>query len=379
MSGSVSAADVTADDLAAARERRRQADAAVADYGIDAARAVADAHEEALELLSSYEDTATGSGNFKAYVEFQERFVELVEGLPDDLPAREAFEAANELLDRRRLAEAHFEQARERLAPAREVVETLEEREAARDHLRRTRRAVRRRLGDIDDEIAARERLQELGTADLDAPTDRLRDPIEAYNDAVTEAFERFRREAPGRDLLGFVDTTAAYPLVDFTAPPPALRAYLTDSPVGDEPLPTLLEYVDYSRSKLSHYVDDPEAFRHRVATEETYLSRIDASPLLVAWPPPPAGELRHVAAELVAVTARFADEAVVARARAVRDLTRRDDYDRLRRAAVARDELTASERDRLASGAVAEELSRLRDERDRLQSALDDGDAGDS
>ena len=372
MSGSVSAAEVTADDLAAARERRRQAEAAVEAYGDDA-QAIADAYEDALGLLSSYEDTATGSGNFQAYVEFQEKFVTLVEGLPDDLPTREAFEEANELLDRRRLSESHFEEARDRLAPAREVVESLEEREAARHHLRETRQAVRRRLSTLDDEIAARERLQALGAVDLDAPTERLRDPVEAYNDAVTEAFDRFRREEPSSRILGFVDTTTAYPLVDFTAPPEGLREYLQTSPVGTEPLSTVLDYVGYSRSKLSHYVDDPDAFRQRVATNETYLSRLDASPLVVAWPPLPANELRPRAEELVAVVARFADEPVVARARAIRDLSFRDDYERLRRVAVARDELSDAERDRLASGAVADELSRLRDERDRLQSALDE------
>jgi hypothetical protein len=365
---------VSADDLAAARERRRQAEAAVEAYGDDV-QTIADAHQDALDLLASYEDTATGSGNFKAYVEFEEKFVTLVEELPDDLPTRSAFEEANELLDRRRLSESHFEQARELLAPAREVVETLEEREAARRHLRETRQAVRRRLSTLDDEIAARERLQELGAVDLDAPTERLRDPIEAYNDAVTGAFEAFRREQPARALLSFVDATTAYPLVDFAAPPEGLREYLTTSPVGAEPLPTVLDYVGYSRSKLSHYVDDPDEFRHRVATHETYLSRLDVSPLLAAWPPLPANELRPRAEELVAVTARFADESVVASARAVRDLTYRDDYEELRRVAVARDELTDAERDRLASGAVADELARLRDERDRLQSALDDVD----
>jgi hypothetical protein len=136
-----------------------------------------------------------------------------------------------------------------------------------------------------------------------------------------------------------------------------------------------VLEYAGYSRSKLSHYVDDPDEFRRQVARNETYLSRLDATPLTVDWPPPSAAQLRHEAGELVAVVARFADESVVARARSVRDLTFRDDYDRLRRSAVARDELTEAERDRLASGAVADELARLRDERDRLRAALDDED----
>jgi hypothetical protein len=374
MADSPEAPPVSVEDVEAARERLRQAEAAVDDYGESTAERVADAHHDATELLSTYEDRATGTGseNFQAFVEFQNRFVSLVEGLPDDLPAREAFEEANELLDRRRLSERHFEEARETLAPAREVVETLEEREAARDHYRETRRTARRRISTLDDEIEARERLLELGEADLDAPTEELREPIDAYNDAVADAFDRFRREASVRDLLALVSTTGAYPLVDFTAPPSGLREYLDDSTVGAEPLPTVLEYAGYSRSKLSHYVDDPETFRQRVATSETYLSRLDAAPLTVSWPPSVAGQLRRRAEELVSVVSRFADESVIARARRVRDLALRDDYERLRRSAVARAELTEAERDRLASGAVERELAARREERRQLRSVLD-------
>jgi hypothetical protein len=372
MGDATSGSSVSVDDLEAARERLRQAEAAVDDYGEDETERIAEAHDAATDLLSEYVESATGTGDFAAYVEFEERFVSLVEGLPDDLPTREAFEEANELLDRRRLSEKHFEQARTVLAPAREAAETLDERAAAREHLRETRRAVRRRLSTLDDEIQARERLLDLGSADLDAPTEELREPIEAYNDAVTDAFDRHRREASARDLLGLVSATDAYPLVDYDAPPASLRSYLDEAAVGTEPLPTVLDYAGYSRSKLTHYVDDPDRFRQTVGANETYLSRLDATPLTVGWPPSVAGRLRRRAEELVAVVARFADESVVARARTVRDLTFRADYDRLRRAAVARDELTEAERDRLASGAVETELSDRRAERERLRAALD-------
>jgi phage shock protein A len=373
MAETVPATDVTVDDLGAARERLRQAEAAVDEYGESDARAVVDAYDDAMDLLSNYEDTATGSGNFAAYVEFQDRFVNLVEELPDEFPTRDAFEEANELLDRRRLATKHFEQAREILSPAREAAEALDEREAARAHLRETKQAVRRRLSTLEEEIEDRERLLALGAADLDAPTEHLRDPIDAYTESVTDAFERFRREESVTDLLDLASTATVYPLVGFTPPPEALRSYLAEAPVGTEPLPTVLEYVGYSRSKLDHYVADASRFRAEVATHETYLRRLDATPLTVGWPPPEAGELRRLAEELVAVVARFADEPVVAQARRVRDLSFRDDYDRLRRSAVAREELSDDERERLSSGAVERELDDLRAERDRLQSALDD------
>jgi hypothetical protein len=369
----VSTSTVSVDDLDAARERLRQAERAVDGYGEAEAERVVEAYDDATDLLDRYEGSATGTGDFAAFVEFQDRFTGLVNALPDDLPAREAFEEADELLDRRRLSESHFDRVRDLLAPAREVADTLDERAAAREHLRETRRAVRRRLSDLDDEIRARERLLDLGSADLDAPTEELRDPIEAYNDAVADAFDRYRRETSARELLAFVAATEAYPLVDFDAPPASLHAYLDEATVGDESVTTLLDYVDYSRSKLDHYVDDPDGFRRAVATSETYLSRLDATPLTVDWPPPVAGRLRRRAEELVSVVARFANESTVAHARRVRDLAFRDDYDRLRRAAVARTELTPAERDRLVAGTVEDELAARRRERERLQSALDD------
>ena len=364
-----------ADRLRDAHDRLLDARDAVADHGEDRLVTVRDAHREATDLLERYEGRATGTGDFAAYVEFQEAFVQLVEGLPDDLPAREAFEEANDHLDQRRLGEDDFARARDMLEPVEDLAALLAERDRAEERYETARREARQRQYELDDRIDHLERLQRLGEADLDAPVERLRDPIEEYDDAVREAWTAFRREASARDVFGVVEASQAYPLAAFPSPPPDIREYVESALAGEESIPTLLKYADYSVSKLDHYVDDPTALRTRVGTHRTYLERLDADPLTVSWPPPTADRLRYRAAELVSVVARFADDNVVAAARRLRRLPDVVDYERLRETALARDELDADERERLASGAVADDLAAARDERERIDAALADCD----
>lgn len=355
-----------------AREAYEDAVAAVDEYGVDRLETVTDALQRARRLLDRYEGDATGTGDFQAYVEFEGEFETLVDDLPDDLPGREVFERANETVDQRRLSEEDFDRARETLAELDDLAGRLSVRETAETELEHARRDARRRIDEIDDRIETLERLRRFGDADLSAPTEELRDPVAAYDDAVREAFETFRREAPARRLLSVVADTTHYPFVEFQPPPAELRSYLADAPVGEESVTTLLEYESYSASKLDHYVPDAGAFQRAVGVHRGYLDRLGPEPLVVGWPPPAAGVLRVQGEELVSVTAKFADESVVARARQLPRLARRDDYDRLRTAARAATELTDDQRDRLASGAVDRELSALREGRRRLSSALD-------
>jgi hypothetical protein len=349
----------------------RDAQAAVAEYGADRLDAVADAHRRAHGLLDQYESDATGSGDFQAYVTFRDEFSSLVEDLPDDLPARDAFEAAGDAVDKRRLSERDFDAARDALSPAGDLVALLDDRDDARDAYRDARAAVRDALADARDHIDHLESVRSFADADLDAPVDDLRDPIEVYNAAVRDAFTEFKRSASARDVLAFVAETRDYPLVAFRQPPDRLREYVETAAAGTEPVPTLLEYADYSRSKLGHYVDDPVALKRAVGTARTYLDRLDAEPLTVSWPPPAAGQFRWRARELVGVVDKFAGDDALARLHDLRALARGDQYRRLRRAAVARDRLDADERSRLESGVVEDELVETRERVERLEDAI--------
>ncbi|EMA34258.1 DUF7118 family protein [Haloarcula japonica] len=358
--------------LEQAAEAHERAQARVEEIGADALRDCREIYRELWNLLESYDGRATGGGDFEAFMEFQGQVGTLTDDLPDDLPERDTFEEIDDFLQQRRLTEDDFEQAREMLSPIGDLVGRLAELDDAREQYKKARTDANRRRGELSDRIDDLERLQRLGDADLDAPVERLRDPIERYNDAVTEAFTEFRRNTPARDALAVIERADAYPLVEFRPPPSELLTYVREHDAGTEPIPKLLEFADYSASKLDHYVDDAAALRSAVATRQTYLRRLDAEPVRIDWPPPAANALPWFCREYRSVVARFADESVVAALREVRELAERDDYERLRESAVARSELTETERERLASGAVEQELSAAREASAAIEDALD-------
>jgi hypothetical protein len=368
-------AEPEADTLARRLEQARQERETVADriaaHGEASVRAVDDALSEARSLLSRYEDSATGTGDFEAYLELQSRFVDLVENLPEDLPERDSFEEANDALDQRTISDSDMQRAREALGDAAAVAGLLNEREAAQALADDAEHAVSNRLAAIEERLDELDRLRELDEVDLSAPTEELTEPIARYDDAVREAFRTYRSAVSARELLQFVRTTRFYPLVEFEQPPDELLTYLADSPVGEEPLPTLLTYADYSQSKLDHYVEDTTAFRTTVPVHRTYLDRLGPEPLIVGSPPPKRGELRALSEELVSVVGRFANEEVVVQARNLADLARRAEYERLRQAVVAEDELTPTQREALRAGDVEAEYGELSAEYERLAQLL--------
>ncbi|MCG1004297.1 MULTISPECIES: hypothetical protein [Halobacterium] len=358
-------------DLEAAHDARDDARDAVEDVGKARLRSLQDALDGLERLFDQYEADATGTGDFKSYIDFQDDLVAFVESLDEDLPERDAFESLLDLFKKRRLSEADFAEARDRLADARSLAGRLDDLEDARAAYADTRTRVEARADEYAAEVEQLERLQRLGDADLDAPVATLRDPIETYNERVRAAFGSFRDSAPARDVLGFVETAQAYPLVGFDPVPDDLAAFVADRDAGAEPLSELLEYAEYSPSKLDHYVDAPRALKRAVGGNRTYLDRLDAGPLTVDWPPGPADDLQYRLEELVSVVDRFADDDALAALHDVRRRVRDDNYQRLRTAAVAEHELTDAEKQRIESG-VADDLAAAREAERELRDALD-------
>ncbi|MFQ3475916.1 hypothetical protein HKK80_06610 [Halonotius sp. F2-221B] len=391
------------EELRAAADRVQAAEAAIADHGEDSVEAAADAYRNATRLLDSYEDSATGTGDFTAYLQFQTEILALVDSLSDDAFAADAFQRVSDRLDKRRLNEADFEFAREQIETAGEAVDMLEEREDAIDAYREARNEAKTERDELRDEADRLRDLQRLADVDLAVSTDPLRERVDDYNTAVRAAFERFRKTRPARDLFTLLDDAADRPLVGVDRPPRDLVDYIASKPAGTEPLATLREYADYSPSKLEHYVDDPGALRTSVAVHQTYLDRLDADPFCVDWPPAEAATLRARLDELApfvrrldsvfeadsgaaapgddtdSVTAAPADIAdavdpsapIEAARRRLARFSRRDEYERLREVAVAEHELDDAEYERVASGAVADDLEAVTDAIDTIETAL--------
>jgi len=381
---SKSAADSEVEDLVRTLQRRasayEEACDRVEEAGEQRLQRLQEHYEELTGLFSTYESRIVSDGegevDMEAFIEYQDELAHFFDHLPEDLPHREDFEAVDEMMHERYLKTTDFEAARDSLSGVAALVERLDERERTRERLREVRRDIELELKEIDDRIDHHERLVELGAADLDAPVEQLRDPIETYDDAVSAAFETFTNEASAREVLAFVESTAAFPLVTYRQPPADLAAYVDSADAGAETISKLLEYADYSASKLDHYVDDARELKRNVATHRTYLKRLDVDPLTIGWPPPTAEALRFRCRELLSVVARFdPDESVLAALRTVREATRREDYERLRDSAVARERLDADERERLKNGEVERELQDLRERRDRLAEALEEHD----
>ncbi|MWV63907.1 hypothetical protein GRS48_03585 [Halorubrum sp. JWXQ-INN 858] len=335
----------------------RRIEARIADLDRERVEAAADAYRQAHRVLDQYEEDAVGTGDFGSYVTFEGAFASAT-NVDDDALAAAAFTAADEAVDKRRLSKDDFAAAREALEPAGEYVDLLAARDDAVDDYRTARKAAR----DARDALAARvEELRgvaAMADADLEADVDRLRDPIRTYNDAVREAFRSFAKSTSARAVFDLLERADATPFVDVAVPPRDLREYVDDHAAGEETVSDLLEYADYSNSKLEHYVDDPGALRTAVAVHRTFLERIDGEPFTLAWPPGPGGELVYEIDELVPLVARFADDGTVATLRSIRDLARDDGYERLRRAAEVRKALAAPELALLERGTIDDRVA---------------------
>ncbi|AZQ15222.1 hypothetical protein [Halorubrum sp. PV6] len=327
-------------------------EARIAEIGRDRIEAAADTYRQAHRVLDQYEDDAVGTGDFGSYVQFRGEFGEAVD-VDDDALAADAFAAADEAVDKRRLSEADFAAAREALEPAGEYVDLLTDRDDALDEYRAARKKAREARKGLDARLEELREVAEMADADLDADVEAVRAPVESYNDAIREEFADFYQSASARDVFAFLDRADGTPFVDADVPPTDLREYVDEYEAGEEPLPTLLEYADYSNSKLEHYVDDPGALRTAVAVHRTYVERLDAEPLTLDWPPAAGDELAYEIDELIPLVSRVAGDETVATLRSVRELARDEAYARRRRAAVVRDGLDEPELDLIRTGEI--------------------------
>ena len=325
--------------------------------GQERVEAAADTYRRAHRILDQYEDDATGTGDFGSYVEFEGEFSETVD-VGDDALAADAFGAADEAVDKRRLSTDDFDAARDALEPAGEYVTLLERRDDAVDDYRVARRDLKNARDDLADRVDELSAVVDDADVDLTVPLETLREQVESYNDAVRKAFDEFLKTASARETFDFLEATERYPLVDFDAPPRDLSEYVDEYEAGEEPLPQLLEYADYSQSKLDHYVDDPGALRTAVAVHRTWIERLDGEPLTLAWPPEPADELQYRVQELTSLVSRVADENVVADLRSLGDRSREEDYEMLRRAAKVTEELDEREQALIEANAAGDRLT---------------------
>lgn len=372
----MSTSDTTSDPVTRLRRHDKDLEAAqerVDEYGEAELQALADAYKEFTDLLERYQEQVVGDeGDIQTIVEFQSQIDAVMSDISSDTLRYETFEECDEYLQQKWFSDSDFEHVSELLEPVDDLVERLRARNESREAYRNARRDVTTRHRELHEELTHLEDLAALADADLDAPTERLREPIETYNDDAKEVFREFYRNESAREVVAFLEEMEWYPLVGFEAPPEELAEYITNHPPGEEPIPTVLEYAEYSRSKLQHYVDEPNKLKHAVEHHRAYFDKLDADPLCVGWPPLTATELEWRCSELTAAVNRI-EPSVVEQLRDVAALPGETEYERLRNSAVVKQDLTPEERERLRTGEIEDELEAVRAEFERLGEALEE------
>lgn len=337
---------------------------------------LASAYRQAVSLLEDYRERATGTGDFGGYMEFRTKFTTFAEGLDDDLPHRDAFVAAKEHIDRRRLSDRNFDQAHQELEPVEELVETYNEVESLREEVADVRsKLVSKRRSLLD----RRDHLRDLTSVQpdaLDAPVASLKSPIDRYNEHIESDHQTFLQETPAREVLATYERLSYFALLDVHAPPSALVTFLEDHPAGGEPIPTVREYLSFSRSKLEHYVDDPGHFIGEIGPHSGYLEKLSPTPFKIDWPPQERSTFMWKLRELIQAVDRFASSDAIEQLRELQQLCRDTErYQHLRSAARLQQELDKTERELVVSGAVHEELESVEQTLAAIDSALDDSD----
>lgn len=358
-------------NLEAAREQKQAVDGEIASVGESMVIAAADEYERAIQLLDSYQDSATGTGNFQAYVEFQDRFIGLVEELPKSIPEREAFEIAADRLDQRRLNKSDFEAARKDLAPVATYRELLNQRQEAADALASAEREVSQARQAVTEAIEYYKLLCSYSDVDFSVSTTALSEPISEYNDSVHQDFTEFYETASISAVISFLERTESFPLISYQAPPQDLSQFIRQSPDAGDSIPTLLEYADFSGSKLDHYAADPALLQTTVGVHRTYLERLSAEPLSISIPPPAAGRLQFFTSEAISVLGRFAREETIAAIRTVRDITFEPVYNKYRLALAAEVNLSDAARQLLKNKRAEAGKKELLSLQETIDSAL--------
>lgn len=348
--------DLDLDDaLARLEDTTRQ----VAAVGEPTARQTRRFYDRLTDLMDRYEEPATGTGEFQEYVAFQDALAALESDLENaDVTDPDAFQHALDRFERRIIREKDFRRARADLEAVKEVAGAVERAEQLETRLANERGRLTSRLRDLRHE---RSRLTDR-IADLEAVTDVDPEPLvsarEAYNDRVREDFERFVGQAAAIEVARIGRKAQLFPLSDV---PPIRNEgaldVLVESGLGEESVPTVLEYAGYSDSKLQHYVDRPRTLRNNLPV--TWFETIDGDAFTIGSDV--SGDVvRHRAPALMKVIEPFAESETVAQLRRLRDLAVTGAYERMRRAR------------RLADDDAPTDVADARAELDAVEAAID-------
>ena len=337
-------------------EEYREVRSEVREVGEEKAERTRELYRRIDDAFDEYREDATGHGEFRRFVEFQNIVIDIEEGIGDVYGA-EDIETALSRLDANTLRDKHFRRANDDLSDVRSFVETYERYLELGDSLGDELNDLEHRADELEREITAKEdalrKAREAEGVDVSA----LREAVEGYNERLRDDFGSFVRDAPAVEIARLGERTHDAPLVD-DAPVEEGTAARLARYVDDETVDRVLELAGSSDAKLSHYVDDTDGFRE--AVPHTYFETAGAERFELSYGS--EGVVLRRAEELISLVRGFAEDGTVTALRRVRDMAANGDYGEMRRALVAREEAGAGVDE------LQDELDDLREEKENVE-----------
>ncbi|MDY6765077.1 MAG: hypothetical protein SV377_05240 [Halobacteria archaeon] len=316
----------TIQELKRARQR-------IEDIGLEKAKKTHDFYSELSETMDEYREDAVGTGDFETYVEFQgilDDMLERVKKNQDEIHRPEDFERVIDDFEKRVIRESDFRHAESTLSDVRELSETIDRINEIEKELRYEKGKLERRKSELESRLKSIKRKIDTAKGVSDIDPSPLVSLIESYNSSVETDFEEFYNNAPAIKVARIGEKARDFPLADIKPLDKETVRILERTGMGRKTVSEVLEYADYSDSKLSHYIDKPEEFRRNVS--QTWFKLLSADDFKISVETP-QNLIKHKVPELVRVVGEFGSDETVRKLREIHSIAERGEYAPMRRA----------------------------------------------
>lgn len=172
----------------------------------------------------------------------------------------------------------HWKDTRRALEPLEEIAGLRDERNRVEKEIRRQKKARRKKRRELEERAR---RLRSLRDTRLDPGAEEyihsIQERLDRVNERIVGVLDALVSNAPTREVIRLLGDVGIRPELGLPRAPDksGLMGFLGSHPVGNEPIYRVLEYADYSDSRLSHYVDRPREFKDAMSANLAYLEKI--------------------------------------------------------------------------------------------------------
>lgn len=305
----------------------------IEDIGLEKAKKTHDFYSELSETMEEYREDAVGTGDFETYVEFQgilDDLLQRINNSQNEVYRAEDFERVIDGFEKRVIRESDFRRAESRLADVRELAETIDRVREIEKELRYEKGRLERRKSELESRLKRVGRKIDTAKGVSDIDPSPLISIIESYNSSVETDFEEFYNSAPSIKVARLGEKARDLPLADIKPLDKETVEILRRTGMGQKTVSEVLEYADYSNSKLSHYIERPDEFRRNVS--QTWFKLLSADDFKISVETP-QNLIKHKVPELIRIVDEFGSEETVRRLREIHSVAEKGEYAPMRRA----------------------------------------------